>query len=97
MALRYKLETIYMLVKFAVPSDVRTMFQLSKFDLYFYIAFLPEASIGLRVLSSPGCVCVCVNFFVRAITHLTFQLESSNLDQKIQQILLKVPIVFGVD
>ena len=43
-------------------------------------------------------VCVCVStFFVRAITHLTFQLESSNLDQKIQQILLKVPIVFSVD
>ena len=61
--------------------------------------FLPEASIGLRVLSSPGfvCVCVSVNFFVRAITHHTFQLESSNLDPKIQQILLKVPIVFGVD
>ena len=43
-------------------------------------------------------VCVCVStFFVRAITHLTFRLESSNLDQKIQQILLKVPIVFSVD
>ena len=58
--------------------------------------FLPEASIGLRVLSSPVCVCVST-FFVRAITHLMFQLESSNLDKKIQQILLKVPIVFGVD
>ena len=43
-------------------------------------------------------VCVCVSpFFVRAITHPTFQLESSNLDQQIQQILLKCPIVFGVD
>ena len=60
--------------------------------------FLPEASIGLRVLSSPVCVCVCPStFFVHAIPHLTFQLESSNLDQKIQQILFKVPIVFGVD
>ena len=62
--------------------------------------FLPEASYGLRVLSSPASVCVCVcpsTFFVRMITHLTFQLQSSNLDQKIQQILLKVPIVFGVD
>ena len=61
-------------------------------------AFLLEASIGLRVLSLPGSVCVCVStFFVRTITHLTFQLELSNLDQKIQQILLKCPIVFGVD
>ena len=43
-------------------------------------------------------LCVCVlTFFVWVITHLTFQLESSNLDKKIQQILLKVPIVFGVD
>ena len=65
-----------------------------------YCSFLPEASYGLRVLSSPASVCVCVcpsTFFVRTITHLTFQLQSSNLDQKIQQILLKVPIVFGVD
>ena len=42
-------------------------------------------------------VCVFPSFFfVRTITHLTFQLQSSNLDQKIQQILLKVLIVFGV-
>ena len=47
---------------------------------------------GLRVLSSP--VCLCVNFLlVRTITHHPFKLGSLNLDQKLQNILLKVPIV----
>ena len=59
--------------------------------------FYPRPVLAFGYCHRLGCVCVCVNFFVRAITHLTFQLESSNLDQKIQQILLKVPIVFGVD
>ena len=45
--------------------------------------FLPEASIGQRVLSSPVSVCVCVRqLFVRVITHHTSWLESSNLKQK---------------
>ena len=42
-------------------------------------------------------VCVCVNLFCPGDNSPHFQLESSNLDQKIKQILLKVPIVFGVD
>ena len=45
------------------------------------------------------CVClsVCQLLLVRAITHHTYQLESPDLDRKIQNILLKVPIVFGAD
>ena len=43
------------------------------------------------------CVCVCQLLLVRAITHHTFQLESPDLDEKMQNILLKVPIVFGAD
>ena len=49
--------------------------------------FLPEASFGLRVLSSPAsvglCVCVCINHeLVRTITHRPFKLGSPNLDQR---------------
>ena len=40
-----------------------------------------------------NCVSTC---FVRAITHHTFKLESSNLDQKNRKIFLKVPIVLGL-
>ena len=56
---------------------------------------------GLRVLWSPLCVCVylcvCHLLLVRTITHHTFQLESPNLNEKMQNILLKVPIVLGAD
>ena len=49
--------------------------------------FLPEASFGLRVLSSAAsvglCVRVCVNHEpVRTITHRSFKLGSPNLDQR---------------
>ena len=37
-------------------------------------------------------VCVCEILLVRAITHHTFQLESHNLDEMMQNILLKIPI-----
>ena len=40
-------------------------------------------------------LCVCQLLLVRAITHHTFQLESPDLDEKMQNILLKVPIVLG--
>ena len=58
---------------------------------------------GLRVLSSPVSVCVCVYLcvcqllLVRAITHHTFHLQSPDSDKKMQNILLKVPIVLGAD
>ena len=45
-----------------------------------------------------ACVSLCVNHgLVCRITHHEFKLESSNLDKKMQNILLKVPIVFGAD
>ena len=56
---------------------------------------------GLWVLSLPVSVCVCVCLSVcqlllfRAITHHRCQLESPILDRKMQNILLKVPIVLG--
>ena len=51
--------------------------------------FLPEASFGLRVLSLPASVCVCLSVclcvnheFVRAITLHPFKLESPNLEHR---------------
>ena len=60
--------------------------------------FLHKASFGLRVLSLPACVHVSINHeLVCAITGQKLELESQNLDRKIQNILLEVPIVFGTD
>ena len=42
-------------------------------------------------------VCVCQPLLVRVITHHTFQLESPDLDEKMQKKLLKVPILLGAD
>ena len=51
--------------------------------LYCTVMFLPEASFGLRVLSLPVSVCVCINHgLVRTITHHSFKLESPNLEQR---------------
>ena len=61
----------------------------------------------LRPVSSSGyCRClrlsVCssvhlLSLLFCTITHIMFQLESPNLDQKMQNILLKIPIVLGFD
>ena len=62
------------------------------------VSLLPEASFGLRVLSLPACVRVSVNYvLVCAITRHKSGLQSPNLDQKMQNILLKVPNVCGTD
>ena len=75
---------IYFNYVFILPSNLNT--------------FLPEASFGLRVLSLPACVRVSVNHeLISAITRHNFQLKSPNWDQKMQNILLKVPIVLGTD
>ena len=51
----------------------------------------------LRLFVCPS-VHVCGNNdLVRARTHHLFKLESPNLNQKMQNILLKVPIVLGTD
>ena len=44
-----------------------------------------------------GCLSVCQLLLVRAITNHTYQLESPDLDKKMQNVLLKVPIVLGAD
>ena len=71
-------------------------------------SFLPESSFGLQVLSLPACVCmyVCVCVYVcvrvsinhelvRVITYQLFKLEPPNLNKKMQNNLVKVPIVLG--
>ena len=61
---------------------------------------LPEASFGLRVLSSPASVCVsvcvCVNhLLVRAITWDPFKLGSPNLDQRCKRPWLRSLLFWG--
>ena len=60
-------------------------------------SFLPEASFGLRVLSLPACVCVCLSVnhqLVRAVTHQPFKLESPNLDQRCKRPWLRSLLFF---
>ena len=67
------------------------------------LVFLPEASFGLRVLSSPAsvclsvCLCVCINhLLVRTITHQPFTLESPNLDERRKTPWLRCLLFLGV-
>ena len=70
---------------------------------YFRLNIFTRGPFGLRVLSLPASVCVCVCLsvcqllLVRTITRHPFKLGSPNLNQKMQNILLKVPIVLGAD
>ena len=66
-------------------------------------SFLPEASFGLRILSSPAsvflsvCLCVCINhLLVRTITHQPFTLESPNLDERRKTPWLRCLLFLGV-
>ena len=72
--------------------------------LFMKFSFLPEASFGLRVLSSPASVCVCpcvcvslcVNhLLVRAITRDPFKLGSPNLDQRCKRPWLRSLLFWG--
>ena len=69
-------------------------------ELFVTKAFLPKASFGLRVLSLPASVCVCVrpcvnHELVRAITHHLFQLGSPNLDQRFERPWLRSLLFCG--
>ena len=61
--------------------------------------FLPEASFGLRVLSLPASVCVCVRQPRACPCHKSprMQARTTKFGQKVQNNLVKVPIVFGGD
>ena len=63
--------------------------------------FLPEASFGLRVLSLPASVCVCVRPCVNhqlghAITHHPFKLGSPNLDHICKRPWLRSLLFWGM-
>ena len=66
---------------------------------------LPEASFGLRLLSLPASVCLCVHVSVcvyqsRACPHNNSPLIQARITKfgtKVQKTLVKVPIVFGDD
>ena len=59
--------------------------------------FLPEASFGLRVLSLPASVCVCVRQPQACPCHKSprIQARTTKFGQKVQNNLVKVPIVWG--
>ena len=66
-------------------------------------SLLPEASIGLRVLSLPASVCVCVcvspcvnHELVRAITHDPYQLGSPNYAHRCKRPRLRSLWLLGV-
>ena len=68
--------------------------------------FLPKASFGLRVLSLPASVCLCVrpsvcvfgkHLLVRAITHHPFKLGSPNLDHRCKRPWLRSLLFWGGD
>ena len=70
---------------------------------YAHLSFLPEASFGLRVLSSPASVGLCVRVCVyqsRACPHdnsSPIQARITKLGPEMQNTLVWVPIVFGDD
>ena len=64
-------------------------------------SFLPEASFGLRVLSLPASVCVCLSvcvnhLLVRAITRDQFKLGLPNLDHICKRPWLRSLLFWGV-
>ena len=71
------------------------------------LLFLSEASFGLRVLSLPASVCLCLRVFVcpcvyqsRACPHDNSQLVQARVIKcrtKVQKSLVKVPLVLGDD
>ena len=70
--------------------------------LYSHHSFLPEALLAygychcLR-LCVYVCLSVCVSTFACPGDNLPFKLGSPNINQNMQNILLKVPIVLGAD
>ena len=82
------------------PSNYHVR-RLSFIFNFIFLVLLPEASFGLRVLSLPPsvclCVCVCGNhLLVRAITCRPFKLESPNLDQKSKTPWLRSLLFWGL-
>ena len=75
----------------------------SNWLLQVFNSFLPEASFGLRVLSLPASVCLCIRVCVcqsRACPHDNSPLVQARITKfgtKVQNTLVKVPIVFGDD
>ena len=61
-----------------------------------WCSFLPKASFGLRVLSLPVSVCVCINhLLVRTITRHLFKLGSPNLVQRSKTPWLRSLLFWG--
>ena len=72
------------------------------FYRFIFLDSLPEASYGLRVLSSPASVCVCVCVCVRQSLDCPddnlspAQATITKIGPEVQNTLVKIPILFGV-
>ena len=81
-------------ILYKIPSDSNAR------NIILYCEFLPEASFGLRVLSLPASVCVCLPVCV-SITSCPrdnsgpVQARIAKFGPKMQKTLVKVPIVLG--
>ena len=85
--------------EYIIRIKIRAKSVFTKFGFWVH-NFLPEASFGLRVLSLPASVCVCVrpcvnHELVRVITHHPFQLGSPNLDQRCKRPWLRSLLFCG--
>ena len=80
-----------------------TMIEEYKYEFYFKVQFSPEASFGLRVLSLPASVCVCVCLSVCQSLACPrdnsgpVQGRTTKVGQKMQKTLFKVPTVLWTD
>ena len=75
----------------AAYLNIPEIIQIALVGSVFSDAFLPEALLAYGYchrLCVCVYLCVCQLLLVRTITHHTFQLESRDLDEKMQNILL---------
>ena len=97
---RFDENNIFMCLKFLL-TDLCTFIHMPNLCK----SFLPEASFGLRVLSLPAsvCLCVCLPVCVRqpwaCPCHKSSRVQARTIKfgQKVQKVLVKVPIVLGGD
>ena len=90
-------------ITYPLPNFSGAVVEVCEWKSDFTWHFLPEASLGLQVMSLPASVCVCV--FIRLSGHLP-SFQHNNLwpieariikfGTKVQNTLIKIPVILGV-